>query len=109
MTLRGNYLVFYAIEFFSGILTAILLFSFGNIGLLGMIPFFIGLLLTQNSKPDEREIFLSYKINSYEGIGIGLIMGSVYVFYPLVNLFFVYISSALIFRGSIGFISFKKG
>lgn len=108
MTLRGNFTAFYFIELLSGILTAVLFYFFGDIGLLGLIIFFAGLILTMKKDVDEREIYISYKINSYEGILIGVILAVTYFKFPEVNWFYVFIVSALIIRGVIGLIAFKS-
>ena len=64
MKVRGNFILFYFIELLAGILTLILFYFFGDIGLLGIILFFIGLGLTMKKDFDEREVYLSYKIQS---------------------------------------------
>ncbi|MDZ7767263.1 MAG: hypothetical protein U5K00_23085 [Melioribacteraceae bacterium] len=109
MTLRGNFTAFYFIELLSGILTAVLFYFFGDIGLLGLLLFFAGLILTLKKDVDEREIYMSYKINSYEGALIGAIMALTYFSFPEANWFYVFIVSALVVRGIIGLIAFKMG
>jgi len=64
MKVRGNFILFYFIELLAGILTLILFYFFGDIGLLGIILFFIGLGLTMKKDFDEREVYLSYKSQS---------------------------------------------
>ena len=107
MTLRGNFLAFYTIEVLSGILVAILFHFFGDIGLLGLGLFFLGMALTMKKDFDEREVYMSYKINSYEGTIIGAIMAITYFKFPEANWFYVFMVSALIVRGIIGIIAFK--
>jgi len=107
MTLRGNFLAFYTIELLTGILLAILFYFFGDFGLVGLVLFFIGMALTMKKDFDEREIYMSYKINSYEGIIIGAVMAIVYFKFPHANWFYVFLVTALIARGIIGIISFK--
>lgn len=107
MTLRGNFMAFYLIELITGILIAFLFYFFGDIGLVGLALFFIGMGLTMKKEFDEREIFISYKINSYEGAFIGAVMAITYFKFPEANWFYVFIVSALVIRGIIGLISFK--
>ena len=56
MGLRGNFTAFYFIELFSGILTAVLLYFLGDLGLIGLALFFAGMALTMKKDLDEREI-----------------------------------------------------
>lgn len=107
MTLRGNFLAFYSIELLSGILIAILVYFFGDIGLLGVGLFFIGMALTMKKDFDEREIYMSYKINSYEGMLVASIMTITYFKFPDANWFYVFAVSALVVRGTVGIITFK--
>lgn len=107
MTLRGNFLAFYSIEVLTGILIAILVYFFGDVGLLGIGLFFIGMALTMKKDFDEREVYMSYKINSYEAMFIAAIMTITYFKFPDANWFYVFAVSALIVRGVIGIISFK--
>lgn len=107
MNLRGNYTLFYFVEFLTGILLIFLFSSFGDIGLIGLLLFFITLILTQKKEPDEREIFLTYKIGSIEGVVIGAAMAMIYFKFPDVNWFYALISIALISRGIIGYITFR--
>jgi hypothetical protein len=46
MKIRGNNTLFFVLELISGILVFILTLSFGDIGLLGLILFFAGLIYT---------------------------------------------------------------
>lgn len=107
MTLRGNYKLFYLVEFFTGILLFFLFYFFGDFGLLGLILFFSALILTQKKDPDEREIFLSYKISSFEGVIIGAAMAIIYFKFPTINWFHALLYISLISRGVIGFITFR--
>lgn len=106
MQVRGNYKLFYFTEFITGILLIFLFHFFGDYGLIGIILFYIGLVLTQKTNPDEREIFLSYKINSFEGIVIGITMAIIYFKFPDVNWFYWLLCSSTISRGIIGFFTF---
>ena len=107
MSLRGNFLAFYAIELLTGILLAILFYFFGDIGLVGLVLFFIGLALTLRPNVDEREVLMSYQISSYEGIVLGFVMTITYFKFPQANWFYVFMVTALIARGIIGIIAFK--
>jgi len=107
MSLRGNFLAFYAIELLTGILLAILFYFFGDIGLAGLVLFFIGLALTLKPNVDEREVLMSYQISSYEGIALALVMTITYFKFPEANWFYVFMVTALIVRGIIGIIAFK--
>ena len=108
MMLRGNYKLFYLVEFLTGLLLILLFNQFGDFGLFGLILFFIALFLTQKAKPDEREIFLIYQISSFEGIIIGTSIAVIYFFFPDINWFYSLICISLITRGIIGFITFKS-
>ena len=107
MKLRGNYELFYLIELITGVLLIFLFNMFGDFGLLGLAIFFVGLLLAQKKEPDEREIFLTYKIGSLEGVVIGAAMAIIYFKFPAVNWFYALFSIALISRGIIGYLTFK--
>lgn len=107
MKLRGNFIAFYSIELLSGIITAILLYFIGDLGLIGLGIFFIGMSLTLKKNLDEREISLSYQINSIEGMLISAVMALTYFYLPSANWFYVFIVSALIIRGIVGIAAFK--
>lgn len=107
MNLRGNYKLFYLAEIFTGILLYFLCYLFGDLGLLGLILFFTVLILTQKKEPDEREIFLSYKISSFVGVIIGAAMAIIYFKFPTINWFHALLYISLISRGVIGFITFR--
>ena len=106
MTIRGNYKLFYFVEFLTGILLIFLCSAFGDLGLLGLILFFIALALTQKTDPDEREIALTYKISSMEGIVIGMGMAIIYFWFPETNWFYVLLYISLIAKGIIGYFTF---
>lgn len=107
MKIRGNYLLFYIMEIFAGILLYILLINFGDLGLIGIILFFIGILVIQKKDPDEREIYLIYKTGSYEGVIIGAAMAIIYFKFPEVNWFYSLLCISLIARGVIGYFKFR--
>jgi len=95
------------VEFLTGILLIILFNLFGDIGLVGIIFFFIALVLIQKKEPDEREILLSYKIGSFEAPIIGAAMALIYFYFPVINWFYALLSISLLSRGVIGFLVFK--
>jgi hypothetical protein len=107
MKLRGNYQLFFLVEIITGILLIFLFSTFGDFGLLGLILFFVILSLTQKKEPDEREIFLSYKIGSFGSVIIGAAMAIIYFKYPNTNWFYTLIYVSLISRGVIGYLTFK--
>ena len=107
MKIRGNNVLFFVIEVISGILVLILTNLYGDIGLLGMIPFFIGLILIRNM-PDEREMFLLFKASALHASFLGAIMAIIYFRFPGFNWFYGYLSFGMITRGLIGIIYFMK-
>lgn len=107
MKIRGNNVLFFVIEVISGILVLILTKFYGDIGLLGMIPFFIGLILTRDI-PDERETALLFKASALHASFLGAIMAILYFKFPGFNLFYGYASFGMITRGLIGILYFLK-
>jgi len=109
MKLKGNYYLLFGSQLFSGIITYFLCVQYDIWGvILGFIPFLIGMLLVMpGHKPDEREMELTHKSNSWEGIFTAVIMGVVYVFFPDVNWFYVFISAISLVRGLAGMILFS--
>ncbi len=107
MTLRGNYKLFYFVEFLTGILLIILFNLVGDLGLIGLIFFFIALILIQKKEPDEREILLSYKIGSFEMPILGAAMALIYFYFPTINWFYTLLTVSLVSRGLIGLLIFK--
>jgi len=85
MKLRGNNVLFFVIEVITGILIFILTKFYGDIGLLGIIPFLIGLILTRNT-PDERETALLFKASALHSSFLGAIMAILYFKFPAFNL-----------------------
>ncbi len=110
MKLKGNYLVLFGSQMFSGIVTYFLCVKYDIWGvILGFIPFLAGMLLViPGHKPDEREMELTHRSNSWEGIITATIMGVVYIFFPELNWFYVFISSISLVRGSAGLFLFYK-
>lgn len=104
MKIKGNYLLMFLLQAISGLLTYYLCIKMGLPGiLLGFIPFLIALILVQTGyKPDEREISILHKSNSYNGIITAFILAIVYLYFPTLNWFFIYIASISLVRGVIG-------
>ena len=107
MKIRGNYLLFFALEFVSGVLVYILTMLYGDIGLLGMILFFLALILTQKV-PDEREMMIIYKVSALEAAFLGAVMAIIYLKFLDYNWFHGFISFALMVRGVLGTLHFLK-
>ena len=109
MTIRGNYHLLFASQFITGIVTWFACLKFGIIGIaIGFIPFAIGLFIVMyKHHADEREMSLTYKINSYEGICAGIIAAVIYMGFPQINWFFALISGISIVRGIIGLLVFS--
>ena len=108
MTIRGNYHLLFFSQLLSGIITYPLGVRFGIWGLvLGFIPFALGMLLVLiKHVPDEREMLLSHKINSYESICAGVIAGVIYFALPQLNWFFALVAGISLARGIIGLVMF---
>ena len=107
MKIRGNNTLFFGIEVISGILVLILTKFFGDIGLLGLILFFIGLVLTRNM-PDEREMALLFKASALHSSFLGAIMAIIYFKFPDYNWFHGLVAFGMITRGIIGLLYFLK-
>lgn len=107
MKIRGNNLLFFSLELISGILVFFLTWHCGDWGLIGLLVFFLGLILTRNI-PDERETVLLYKISALEGAFLGAVMAVIYFKFPGYNWFHGFISFALIIRGFLGVLHFLK-
>lgn len=72
MKIRGNNLLFFGVELCAGISVFIFTLLWGDIGLLGLILFFSGLILVRSkSIPDERETDLIFKATSLEVVFLG--------------------------------------
>ena len=109
MKIRGNNLLFFGVELCAGILVFIFTLLWGDIGLLGLILFFSGLILVRSkSIPDERETNLIFKASSLELVVLGGVMAVIYLKFPNYNWFHGFISFGMISRGLIGMILFFK-
>ncbi len=108
MKVRGNYILMFIIQFFSGIWTYYACTRFGLVGVAyGFIPFFVALVLVQaKHTPDERELSLIQKTDSYQGIIIAVIMAIVYLGFPQLNWFYLFVSSISVVRGAVGTLLF---
>ena len=108
MQLRGNYVLFFWIELMAGVLTLMLTWRYGDWGLLGTLPFFIGLVLTQKSNPDEREMQLVFRAQAMESIPTAAVLALIYFGSLPWNWFHALISVSMISRGTFGLFSFLK-
>lgn len=109
MTIRGNYHILYGSQLLTGLITYPLCVKLGILGLvIGFLPFLLGMIaVMRKHQPDEREMQISYQINSYEGISAGVLAGVIYYFFPGLNWFFALIAGVSIARGIIGLIWFS--
>ena len=107
MKIRGNNVLFFIVEVISGILVLILTKFYGDIGLLGLVLFFIGLILTRNV-PDEREMVILFKTSALHASFLGAIMAIIYFKFPEFNWFYGYLSFGMLTRGLIGILYFLK-
>ena len=80
---------------------------YGDLGLLGLIPFFIGLIATRDI-PDEREMALLFKASALHSSFLGAIIAILYFKYPGFNLFYGFVSFGMLTRGLIGIFYFMK-
>ena len=109
MRLRGNYRFLFATQLLAGVLTYWACITFGLIGIgIGFIPFLAGLnLVLTKHNPDEREMSLLHKTDSYKGIGLVVVMAIVYMYFPQYNWFFIMVSALSIIRGIVGILLFS--
>ena len=107
MKLKGNNVLFFALELISGVTVYFLTNAYGDWGLLGLILFFIGLVLTRNVA-DEREIGLLYKVSALEASFMGAVMAIMYFKFPGYNWFHGFVVFGLVIRGILGLIYFLK-
>lgn len=111
MKMRGNYILMFVIQFFSGFWTYYACTQFGIIGVgYGFIPFALILILVQTKyTPDERELSLIHKTDSAQGIVIAVLMAVVYLWFPDFNWFYIFVANISIVRGAIGTVLFLTG
>ncbi len=108
MNIRGNHILTYLIQLTSGVLTYILCEKFGDIGLLAIIIYIVGLIITIKPVPDEMEMQLLFKIGHVESTFIASIMGMIYFVFPELNWFYMFISSYMVVGGITGLYYFMK-
>ena len=109
MKIKGNYYILFIGQIISGIITYFACVQFDLWGvLIGITPFLIAMFAVQiGYKPDEREIEILHKSNSYEGMIIASIMTIVYIFIPSANWFYIFAASISIVRGVVGIVLSK--
>lgn len=107
MQIKGNKILFFQMELLSGLITFAATLLWGDIGLLGMAVFFIGMFIT-HSMPDEREMTLVLKATALEAGAMGAVMAVIYFYFEGYNWFHGFASFALITRGIIGWIVFWR-
>jgi hypothetical protein len=108
MQLRGNLPLFHWLTAISGALVLALCALFGDWGLAGAALFFLGMILTLEANTDEREMQLTYKVQSLHGIPVGVVLGLVYFYFPSVNWFHAFLGAGLLSQGVIGIIVFAR-
>ncbi len=109
MRLKGNYYWFFALQLVSGIIAYPLMVKFGLLLgiLLSFLPFLVGLITTHvNYKPDERDLQLIHKTDSFKSMLLVVAMALIYLYFPLINWFFAMYAGISIFRGVTGLIIF---
>jgi hypothetical protein len=109
MKLKGNYFWFFALQLVSGIIAYPLMVKFGVfLGIfLSYLPFFAGLITTHvNYKPDERDMQLIHKTDSFHSMLLMVAMAIIYLYFPSINWFFAMCAGISIFRGATGLIIF---
>ncbi len=109
MKLKGNYFCFFSLQLISGIIAYPLLMKFGLfLGIfLSFLPFFAGLITTHvNYKPDERDMQLIHKTDSFHSILVMVAMTIIYLYFPSINWFFALFAGISIIRGATGLIIF---
>lgn len=111
MKIRGNYVFMFVIQFLSGFWTYYACVTFGLIGVIyGIVPFIIALVTVQwKHRPDERELALIHKTESAQGIVIAVLMAVVYMWFPELNWFYLFVANISIVRGAIGSALFLTG
>jgi hypothetical protein len=108
---KGNYVFLFGIQFLSGFWTYYACVHFGLIGVgYGFIPFLLAMILVQPGyEPDERELSHIHKTDSIQGIVVATLMAIVYIWFPGLNWFYVFVSSISVIRGAVGMGLFLAG
>ncbi|NQV38317.1 MAG: hypothetical protein HQ509_09975 [Candidatus Marinimicrobia bacterium] len=111
MKFRGNYILMFTIQFLGGFWTYYACNLFGLFGVIyGIIPFILVLIVVQAKYiPDERELSLIHKTENYQGIIVAVLMAIVYMGFPELNWFYIFVSSISVARGAIGVALFIIG
>jgi len=108
MNIRGNHILTYSIQLISGVFTYILCEKFGDVGLLAIVIYLVGLIVTIKSDADEMEMQLLFKIGHAESTLVATLMGIIYFVFPEFNWFYVLISSYMVFGGISGLYYFSR-
>ncbi len=109
MKLKGNYFWFFTLQLVSGTIAYPLMVKFGVfLGIfLSFLLFLAGLITTHvNYKPDERDIQLIHKTDSFQSILLVVAMAIIYLYFPSINWFFALFAGISIFRGVTGLVIF---
>ena len=109
MKLKGNYFWLFTSQLISGIIVYPLMVKFGVfLGIvLAFLPFLAGLITTHvNYEPDERDMQLIHKTDSFQSILLMVAMALIYLYFPSINWFFALCAGISIFRGVTGIIIF---
>ncbi len=108
MNIRGNHILTYLLQLTSGVLTYLLCEKFGDIGLLAITIYIVGLIITIKPDADEMEMQLLFKIGHIESTLVATMMGMIYFVFPELNWFYVLISSYMVFGGITGLYYFIR-
>jgi uncharacterized BrkB/YihY/UPF0761 family membrane protein len=103
-----SYNLYFAIEMGIGLIAFIAALVFGEVGFV-FLSLFAALYLLKRKKPDEREIQLLLKTNTYTLIAMYLSMFIVYFFLPSVNWLMALACSFIFFHGLWGILMLKFG
>lgn len=100
--------LFYAIEMIVGLITIMAAIVLGEVGW-AFFSLFSVLAFLKRKKPDEREIQLVLKANTFTFLTVYLSMFPVYFFLPSVNWLMALACSLIFFHGLWGLLMFKFG
>ncbi len=110
MKLKGNFYWMFSTQLLSGIIAYPLMLKFGAVTgiLLSFFPFLIGLITTHlKYDPDERDMQLVHKTDSFYSILVMMAMAIIYLKFPGINWFFALVATTGIFRGLTGLVVFR--
>lgn len=104
MKLRGNYVFMFLIQMVGGFWTYFACVKFGLLGVgYGFLPFLVAMILVQvKHEPDERERSLIQQTESIQGIILAVLMAVIYIWFPELNWFYVFVASISVIRGATG-------